>query len=84
VFAPDPARVAAQSRDWLAPGVLHDSARAFDDPAVTIPAADSKTYQVEYFDLDAILSVGYRVHSKPGTQLRIWAARTLRDHLLRG
>jgi prophage maintenance system killer protein len=47
-------------------------------------ASDGKTYQVEYFNLDAILSVGYRVNSKRGTQFRIWATRTLRDHLLRG
>ncbi|MFI5165243.1 MAG: RhuM family protein [Thermoanaerobaculales bacterium] len=47
-------------------------------------AADGKTYQVEYFNLDAIVSVGYRVNSKRGTQFRIWATRTLRDHLLRG
>lgn len=45
-------------------------------------ASDGKTYQVEYFNLDAILSVGYRVNSKRGTQFRIWATQTLRDHLL--
>jgi len=47
-------------------------------------AADRKTYKVEYFNLDAILSVGYRVNSKRGTQFRIWATRVLRDHILRG
>lgn len=47
-------------------------------------AADGKTYQVEFFNLDAILSVGYRVNSKRGTQFRIWATRTLREHLVRG
>jgi hypothetical protein len=47
-------------------------------------AADGKTYQVDYFNLDAILSVGYRVNSKRGTQFRIWATQTLKDHLLRG
>lgn len=47
-------------------------------------AADGKTYQVEHFNLDAILSVGYRVNSKRGTQFRIWATQTLREHLLRG
>lgn len=47
-------------------------------------AADGKTYQVEYFNLDAILSVGYRVNSKRGTQFRIWATGQLREHLLRG
>ena len=47
-------------------------------------ATDGKTYQVEYFDLDAILSVGYRVNSTRGTQFRIWATRVLRDHLVQG
>src|SRR2546426_9078050 len=47
-------------------------------------ASDGKTYQIEYFNLDAILSVGYRVNSKRGTQFRIWATRTLREHLLQG
>lgn len=47
-------------------------------------AADGKSYQVEYFNLDAILSVGYRVNSKRGTQFRIWATRVLREHLLQG
>lgn len=40
--------------------------------------------EIEYFNLDAVLSVGYRVNSKRGTQFRIWATRVLRDHLLKG
>ncbi|RZO86150.1 MAG: hypothetical protein EVA65_04245 [Oceanococcus sp.] len=47
-------------------------------------AADGKTYQVEYFNLDAILSVGYRVNSKKGTQFRIWASQRLKDYLIQG
>jgi prophage maintenance system killer protein len=47
-------------------------------------AADGKTYQVEYYNLDAIVSVGYRVNSKRGTQFRIWATRVLRDHIVKG
>lgn len=47
-------------------------------------AADGKTYQIEFFNLDAILSVGYRVNSKRGTQFRIWATRVLREHLVQG
>jgi prophage maintenance system killer protein len=39
---------------------------------------------VRHFNLDAILSVGYRVNSRRGTQFRIWATRTLREHLIRG
>lgn len=40
--------------------------------------------QVEYFNLDAVISVGYRVNSRRGTQFRIWATRVLRDHILQG
>ncbi|MFZ1654771.1 MAG: virulence protein RhuM/Fic/DOC family protein [Candidatus Moraniibacteriota bacterium] len=47
-------------------------------------AADGKTYQVEYFNLDVILSVGYRVNSKRATQFRQWATKTLRAHILDG
>lgn len=45
---------------------------------------DGKTYQVEHFNLDMIISVGYRVNSKRGTQFRIWATKRLRDFLLKG
>ena len=47
-------------------------------------AADGKTYQVEYFNLDAIISVGYRVKSLRGTQFRIWATQRLRDYIVKG
>ena len=47
-------------------------------------AEDGKTYQVDHYSLDVVISVGYRVKSKRGTQFRIWATRMLRDHLLRG
>lgn len=47
-------------------------------------ALDGKTYQVGFFNLDAIISVGYRVNSKRGTQFRIWATQVLRDHILKG
>ena len=47
-------------------------------------ASDGKNYQVEYYNLDVVISVGYRVKSKEGTQFRIWATNVLRDHLLKG
>ena len=47
-------------------------------------ATDGKTYQVEYYSLDMIISVGYRVKSKRGTQFRIWANKILKDYLLKG
>ena len=47
-------------------------------------AADGKTYQVEHFNLDVIISVGYRVHSHRGTQFRIWATQRLREYIIKG
>jgi len=47
-------------------------------------ASDGKTYQVEYFSLDAIISVGYRVNSTQATRFRQWATRVLREHLTQG
>ena len=49
-----------------------------------ITAADGKTYDTQLYNLDVIISVGYRVKSKRGTQFRIWATQTLKDHLVRG
>ena len=46
-----------------------------------IPGSDKP---VVFYSLDAIISVGYRVNSKRGTQFRIWATQVLRDHILRG
>ncbi|ABF46307.1 DOC domain and unchracterized virulence related domain [Deinococcus geothermalis DSM 11300] len=47
-------------------------------------AADGKTYLVDYYNLDAIISVGYRVSSAKATRFRQWATTVLREHLTRG
>ncbi len=47
-------------------------------------ASDGKTYNVDYYNLDVIISVGYRVKSKRGTQFRIWATKILKEYLLKG
>ena len=47
-------------------------------------ASDGKTYQMEYYNIEMITSVGYRVKSKRGIQFRIWANKVLKDYLLRG
>lgn len=47
-------------------------------------AADGKSYDVEYYSLDVIISVGYRVKSLRGTQFRIWANRVLKEYLIKG
>ena len=47
-------------------------------------ARDGKTYQVDYYNLDMVLSVGYRVKSSKGVQFRTWANKVIRSYLLRG
>jgi hypothetical protein len=47
-------------------------------------AADGKKYLTAFYNLDAIISVGYRVNSSQATQFRIWATKTLRDFMIKG
>ena len=47
-------------------------------------AADGKTYQVDYYNLDVIISVGYRVKSKRGVEFRSWTNSVLKDYIIKG
>lgn len=47
-------------------------------------AEDGKTYQTKFYNLDVIISVGYRVNSKQATQFRIWATKTLKEFIIKG
>ena len=47
-------------------------------------AGDGKTYKAQYYNLDAIIAVGYRVNSYQATQFRIWATKTLREFIVKG
>ena len=47
-------------------------------------ATDGKTYKTKFYNLDIIISVGYRVNSKKATQFRVWATRVLKQHILQG
>lgn len=47
-------------------------------------ASDGKNYQTAFYNLDAVLSVGYRVNSKNATQFRIWANKVLKEYLIKG
>ncbi len=49
-----------------------------------ITASDGKTYDTKHYNLDAIISVGYRVKSIRGTQFRIWATQRLREYIVKG
>jgi len=47
-------------------------------------ATDGKIYQMDYYNLDVIISIGYRVKSKNGVKFRIWASNILKQHLIKG
>lgn len=59
-----------------------------DDQAVIrkfrITAADGKMYNTNFYNLDAIIAVGYRVNSHSATQFRIWATATLKEFIIKG
>ena len=49
-----------------------------------ITANDGKIYSTNFYNLDAIIAVGYRVNSKEATQFRIWATKVLHDYIVKG
>ena len=65
-------------------GELVTAATTEDFSVVQVEGRRRVRRQVKHYNLDAIISVGYRVNSRRGTQFRIWATRTLREHLLAG
>jgi len=81
LFGVDIRTISEHFRNIFASGEL-------DEPSVLrkirTTAADGKNYQVSFYNLDAIISVGYRVNSTQATQFRIWATRTLREFVTKG
>jgi prophage maintenance system killer protein len=65
-------------------GELDESATTEESSVVQQEGSRQVRRKVRFYNLDAIISVGYRVNSKRGTQFRIWATRVLRDHILEG
>ena len=66
---------------------IFESGELQEDSVVSIletTADDGKVYQVQYYNLDAIISVGYRVNSRQATQFRIWATNTLKEYIIKG
>ena len=51
---------------------------------IRITANDGKSYETNFYNLDAIISVGYRVNSEKATQFRIWATQTLKEFIIKG
>ena len=81
LFARDKSVVSRHLRNIFKEGELRRSSVVAKNATT---AADGKRYQVEFYNLDAILSVGYRVNSKRGTEFRIWATNVLKQHLIQG
>jgi hypothetical protein len=51
---------------------------------ISATAADGKNYKTKFYNLDAIIAIGYRVNSFQATQFRIWATKTLREFIIKG
>ncbi len=66
---------------------IFDSGELEEDSVCSIlehTAEDGKKYQTKYYNLDAILSVGYRVNTSKATQFRIWATKILKEYIIKG
>ena len=66
---------------------IFESGELSEDSVVSIleaTAADGKAYKTRFYNLDAIIAVGYRVNSYEATQFRIWATKTLREFMIKG
>ena len=66
---------------------IFESGELVEDSVISIletTASDGKNYKTKYYNLDAIISVGYRVNSAKATQFRIWATKTLKEYIIKG
>jgi hypothetical protein len=81
LFDKDKRTISEHIRNIFAEGELIEEAvvRNF-----RITAADGKNYNTNFYNLDMIISVGYRVNSLRGTQFRIWATQRLREYIVKG
>lgn len=84
LFGRDKSVISRHLRNIFDAGELDRDATVAKTATVQKEGGREVVREIEHFDLDAILSVGYRVNSKRGTQFRIWATRVLREHLVQG
>lgn len=84
LFGRDKSVISRHLRNVFQSGELAREATVAKNATVQREGEREVVRETEFFNLDVILSVGYRVNSKRGTQFRIWATRTLREHLVRG
>lgn len=84
LFNRDKSVISRHLRNIFKEGELSKDATVAKNATVQFEAGRKVKRDIEYYNLDAIISVGYRVNSKQGTQFRIWATHVLRDYLLKG
>lgn len=84
VFGRDKSVVSRHLRNVYKEGELEEKATVAKNATVQIEGKRRVERVIEYYNLDAILSVGYRVNSKTATQFRQWATKTLREHITKG
>ena len=84
LFDRDKSVISRHLKNIFKDGELAYEATVAKNATVQIEAGREVKREIEYYNLDAILSVGYRVNSKQGTQFRIWASNILKDYLLKG
>ena len=84
LFKRDKSAISRHLSNIFQSGELDPKATVAKFATVQLEGSRKVEREIDYYNLDAIISVGYRVNSKRGTQFRIWATRTLKDHLIRG
>jgi prophage antirepressor-like protein len=84
LFDRDKSVISRHLRNIFNSGELDYDSTVAKNATVQKEAQRSVIREIDFYNLDAILSVGYRVNSKQGTQFRIWATRVLKDYLLKG
>lgn len=84
LFDKDSDTIGLHLRNIYAEGELEEAATTEESSVVQTEGRRQVRRRVRLYNLDAVISVGYRVNSRRGAQFRIWATRVLRDHLLQG
>ncbi|MDO4794591.1 MAG: virulence protein RhuM/Fic/DOC family protein [Brachymonas sp.] len=84
LFGRDKSVISRHLKNIFAEGELERDSVVAKNATVQMEGKRQVSREIEYYNLDAILSVGYRVNSKAGTQFRIWATARLKDYLLKG
>lgn len=84
LFARDKSVISRHLKSIFATGELSREATVAKNATVQLEGGREVIRQIEYYNLDAIISVGYRVNSSRATRFRQWATRTLREHLTQG